>query len=66
MIVNDIGYLSLEAPAKIGGGGGHGLSFYFYFWLLLEMKQIRNDRKLYFNLIGISVHVASLLVEHQK
>ena len=32
MIVNDIGYLSLEAPAKIGGGGGgHGLSFYFYF-----------------------------------
>ena len=49
MIVNDIGYLSLEAPVKIGGGGGHGLSFYFYFWLLLEMKQIRNDRKLYFN-----------------
>ena len=31
MIVNDIDYLSLEAPVKIGGGGGHGLSFYFYF-----------------------------------
>ena len=48
MIVNDIGDLSLVALAKIGGGG-HCLSFYFYFWLLLEMKQIRNDRKLYFN-----------------